>query len=124
MCREEDCCEMRLEKHNYYNKKISQLEINNKITSNPGEILKAQGNIFKELYMEKKDTNSDIFNEKTNQFTESDNIPKISEEFKNICDSELTEAELLVSRSPVSDGLVVEFYKKKLALFCATTFNK
>ncbi len=54
MCREEDCCEMRLEKHNYYNKKISQLEINNKITSNPGEILKAQGNIFMELYMEKK----------------------------------------------------------------------
>ncbi len=38
----------------YCNKKISQLEINNKIISNPGEILKAQGNFFKELHMEKK----------------------------------------------------------------------
>ncbi len=73
-------CKWTEEGENYCNKKISQLEINNKIISNPGEILKAQGNFFKELYMEKKDTNSDIFNEKTNQFTESDNIPKISDE--------------------------------------------
>ncbi len=35
-------------------KQISQLEINNKIISNPSEILKAQGNFFKELYTEKK----------------------------------------------------------------------
>ncbi len=108
---------LRLEKHNYCNKNISQLEINNKIISNPGEILKAQGNFFKELYMEKIQKYSDIFNEKTNQFTESDNISKISEESRNICDSDLTESELLVSlkelknsRSPGSDGLVVIFY--------------
>ncbi len=47
-------------------------------------------------------------------------IPKISEESRNIYDSELTEAELLISlkelknsRSPGSDGLVVDFYKNK-----------
>ncbi len=45
---------LQLQKHNYCNKKISQLEINNKIISNPGEILKVQGNFFKELYMEKR----------------------------------------------------------------------
>ncbi len=43
----------------------------------------------------KQEKHSDIFNGKINQLTESDNIPKTSVEFRNIC--ELTKSELLDS---------------------------
>jgi exonuclease III len=109
---------LRLEKNNYLNKNISQLEVNNEKITDPKLILDAECNFYKELYSEKIDVTSDTFEKKAEHFTKSPNIPKISEEAKILCDSELTESELLDSlkafkngRSPGSDGLVSEFYK-------------
>jgi exonuclease III len=109
---------LRLERNNYLNKSLSQLEINNEKITNPKKILDAAGNFYENLYSEKIDHNTDIFNENTSQFTESSSIPKISEESKQTCDTDLSESELLESlkglkngKSPGSDGLPSEFYK-------------
>lgn len=109
---------LRLEKHNFCNKLISQIEVNNIIISEPSEILLEGKKYFKNLYSENNEPGNEAFHAAADPFVKSDNIPKISEEFKEMCDSDITETEILNSlkqlkngKSPGTDGLTAEFYK-------------
>jgi hypothetical protein len=109
---------LRLEKHNYSNKHITQLQIDEEVINSPKEILIQEKTFYEKLYSEIIDSNSNDVKEAANIFTNSTAIPKITEEQKRLCESDLTESEVLTSlktlhngKSPRTDGLVVEFYK-------------
>jgi len=109
---------LRLEKNNYCNKHITQLQINENIVNCPKEILYAEKEFYENLYSESIDINSASFKRATELFTKSANIPRITNEEKLQCEEDLTESEILKSlknmkngKSPGTDGLVAEFYK-------------
>ena len=108
---------LRLEKHNFCNKLITQLDVDGKIISDPMEILRAEKLFYENLYTDPKVDNS-TFSENAEIFTRNDAIPKVTDDQKELCELELTEVELLKSlktqtngSSPGSDGLPAEFYK-------------
>ena len=108
---------LRLEKQNFCNKLITQLNVDGDIIRDPKQILSAQKNYYNDLYTEniKQD---DIFIENVEMFTDHPLVPKITEEHKHKCEQSISESEVLKSlkhmkngRSPGSDGLSAEFYK-------------
>jgi hypothetical protein len=108
---------LRLEKQNFCNKFISQLEIDGKKIQDAKEILKAEKDYYNSLYSEQK-VDRDVFQQNCDMFVKNENIPKISEEDRNQCETEVSESEILASlkvmkngKSPGSDGLTTEFYK-------------
>ena len=108
---------MKLEKSNACNKLISQLEIDDRISSNPQEILEA-GKLFYENLYTQKNLNREDFIENSKLFTDLENIPKLSNEIKTSLESNITQKEILDSlkllkngKSPGTDGFTSEFYK-------------
>ena len=104
-----------LEKHNAKKKHItSVLKNNGKYTSNTKEILKEQVNFFKQLYQMKEISNSSI-----HKYINSSIVNTLSVEDKNKCEGLLTLEEckdavfkMCLNKSPGTDGLTVEFYRK------------
>ena len=107
-----------LEKRNYLNKVISNLEIDGKIIHDPKEISEAQTMFYKKLYSEQIDEKSSCYSDSLNDFLKNNDMPKLSEEQKTKCDNEISEKEILNSikqlangKTPGSDGLPADFYK-------------
>ena len=101
-----------LEKRNYENKVITNIQVNGIQIHEPSEILNEQKKYFENLYSKASDlsNNSDIF---------PTDIPKIDDDKKKSCEGILTETELAESlqtmkrnKSPGSDGIPCEFYKE------------
>ena len=108
---------LRLEKQNFCNKLISQLSVNDTIITDPKLILEEERRFYENLYNERI-VDEDSFSKHCNEFTKQNNIPKLTDEDKAFCDSEIFESEILESlkalkngKSPGSDGLTAEFYK-------------
>ena len=80
---------LRLERHNFCNKLISQIEIEGNKICDPHEILKAQKNYFDELYSDDKHDHS-VFETKANNFIKNPNTPKFSDEEQDFCELEIT----------------------------------
>jgi exonuclease III len=109
---------LNLEKRNSINKTITQLEVNEKMITNPEDILKAEKDFYENLYKEKLSEHSKTYQKASNTFLNQNYIPKISIEQKTLGDAEISEIEILKNlknmknnKSPGSDGLTNEFYK-------------
>ena len=109
---------LRLEKHNYCNKHITQLQVEDSIVMDPKDILKYEKEFYEKLYSENINSNSESVKRATDLFTKSNNISKLTENEKSKCDMELSEAEILKAvkqlkngKSPGTDGSVADFYK-------------
>ena len=109
---------MSQEKKNYLNKCITQLiDSDNRIVMDKEAILEMQRNFYKELYTENIDSNSEDFKLHSSLFLQED-TPILTKEEKAICDSDITQRELLISlkelkngKTPGTDGLTTDFYK-------------
>ena len=106
---------LNLEKRNHIRKHIRKLNLSGVITSNPFEILEGVKTFYKSLYTSKR---VDLNGEDSRGFFENENIPKLSEEFKEICEGRVRIekiTEVLKSfkdnKVPGIDGLPAEFYK-------------
>lgn len=109
---------MNLEKKNYTNKVISQLNINGDIITDSNAILKAQYNFYNTLYTDKIDTSDCNYNLSIESFTKTPDLPKLSTEQSQQLDQVFTEKEIHNSlkqlknnKTPGSDGISVEFLK-------------
>lgn len=108
-----------LEKRNYDNKVISQLQIDNKIIESPKEILDEEKKFYSNLYTESLSIHDDTYKKSSDYFfDEKDTFPNLDSVQKDMCDKEITEREITESikelkngRTPGSDGLPSEFYK-------------
>ncbi len=108
---------MNLEKRNFVNKLITQLEVDGNIITDPSEILKEEKRFYEKLYKENLDTHDPEYIYSTESILLND-IKKLTDEEKELCDAKVTEKEILNSlkelkngRTPGSDGLPSDFYK-------------
>ena len=106
------------EKSTAETKRITSLECNNKVITEPKEILNEQKRYYEELYTETNKDKTDETAEATKYFMEQKNIPKIPEDDKDTLDLEITTTELGKAlkqlpnnKTPGLDGLTAEFYK-------------
>ena len=107
---------LNLEKRNYNQKCIKKLIGNNgsEITGQ-NEIIEEQRRFYEDLYSSKlKNTNDKLLDE----YFLNNNLPKLNDELKNLCEQELTIEEcgkalkqLDNNKSPGADGLTTNFYK-------------
>ena len=107
-----------LEKRNYLNKTVNCLKTEDgKEISDFKEVLNEQKRFYSNLYSFKENSldNEDIVN---TFFVANEDIPKLSEEDKNVCEGLITKQECVNAiknmsnfKSPGTDGLPVEFYK-------------
>ena len=88
---------LRQEKSNYNNKHITKLidTADNKIVDTPQNILDLEMNFYKNLYDDKSDPVKST--EAENKIFDNLNIPKISDQNKQICEEEFSESEILKS---------------------------
>jgi hypothetical protein len=107
-----------LEKKNYMNKVISNLDVNGVIIDNPVGISQAQADFYNKLYSEKLNETSDSYKSSLEQFLINNNMPKLSDEQKHKCEEQINETEILTAikhlangKTPGSDGLPADFYK-------------
>jgi hypothetical protein len=107
-----------LEKRNYCNKLITQLNVKNKIIKDKRNIAEAQKSFYQTLYSEKMNQRDPTYTESLNNFTNSNNMKTLTDKEKELCDVEITEAEILNSLknlnnewTPGTDGLPADFYK-------------
>ena len=109
---------LRQEKNNYNNKHITKLidTRDNSIIETPQEILDLEKNFYENLYND--NSNPVQSQEAEDKIFNNLDIPKISEQNKQICEEELSEAEILKSvkamkpgKSPGTCGLTSEWYK-------------
>jgi len=107
---------LNLEKRNYMNKHISQLIINNKLTTNPEEILHEEKKFYKNLYNEHV-TNNEQYIHIQNIFLNK-RMPTLTEDEKSTCEITVDESKcaealkyLKNGKTPGIDGLPPEFYK-------------
>ena len=108
-----------LEKRNYQNKLITQVQTETGTITEPHKILDEAKNFYKKLYSESNngnENNPEYLNIFTSQIKH--NIPKLTEEQKLTCEGLITVSEcaralkqLKNKKTPGSDGLAVEFYK-------------
>ena len=106
---------LNLEKRNHIHKHIRKLNLSGVITSNPYVILEDAKTFYKNFYTSKR---VDLNVEDSTGFFENENIPQLSEEFKEICEGrvridEITEVlkSFKDNKVPGIDGLPAEFYK-------------
>ena len=97
---------------------IRALDCNNKVITDPKEILLEQKYYYEELYKEKNIDSESEVQEATKHFMGQANISKLEENEKDNLDTsitidELTNAikELPNNKTPGIDGLTAEFYK-------------
>jgi exonuclease III len=109
---------LNLEKKNYQNKLISQLEINNTLNNSQEAIAEELTAFYKTLYTEKLNKHEKTYKESCKIFSNIKNNPIISETQKQYCDNKINEQEILSNlkklhngKTPGSDGLPSDFYK-------------
>ena len=109
---------LRLEKQNYCNKLITQLKINDDIISDEKQILEEERSFYANLYSNSNTQDRLMLEQSLNKFISSNSIPKLNDAQKQLCEVEISEAEMLKSikalksgKSPGTDGLTSEFYK-------------
>lgn len=102
---------LRLEKRNYSNKVISQLQINDEIITEPQNILKAEKEFYQNLYTESGYC-EEKFTIKADYFAKLNNEEKLTEVDKEWCEIDISEQEVLNSlkclkngKTPGTDGL-------------------
>lgn len=103
-----------LEKRNREITSINKLVINDATNENPKDVSKFVSQFYSKLYSSlNQPTNTDLFLSNL-----SDNINKITTDFRNSCDEELNIQDVIdcinslkENKSPGSDGLTGEFYK-------------
>ena len=108
---------LNLEKRNYVNKQISQLEDEGgHLVSTQKQILNVQKRYYENLYSQNEGELDTI--DDSCQFTETENLPTLSENQRTLIDRPLTKQDFLNSlkllknaKCPGSDGLTAEFYK-------------
>jgi len=105
-----------LEKRNYINKHITQLNIEGTVITDPKLILDEEKHFYEKLYSEQKSTDKN--ETEMNNMLSSINIPQISPEEKNVCELQINVSEcakelklLKNGKTPGIDGLPTEFYK-------------
>ena len=104
---------LNLEKRNHIKKHMRKLNINGSITMDPFNIL-SERRFYQELYMSRNKNNEAI-----ESFLKDLLIPKLSEEQKMSCEGKITSEECALllecfqnNKTPGSDGIPIEFYKK------------
>ena len=109
---------MNLEKRNYINKRITQLNINGQIINDPLEIAAEQRTFYKNLYSEKLNNIEANYIDSSNLFIDNNPMPMLNREEKQKCEEPVTKAEILKSlknlssgKTPGTDGLTADFYK-------------
>ena len=106
---------LNLEKHNYHHKTLHRLQLDSgKILEQAPSVLNEIRNYCDNLYKSRGEINE--------KYLEKLQIPKITQEQKEMLDSELTSIEIgkalknmKLNTSPGTDGLTTNFYKKNLA---------
>ena len=105
---------LNLEKRNYVNKHITQLNINGTIIKKPQEILEQEKIFYENLYKEKTSYNSSS----VDNLLQSLPIPTINEEQKQFCELKISPKECAEAlktfknnKSPGIDGIPADFYK-------------
>ncbi len=107
---------LNLEKNNYVNKHITQLNVNGKIITNAKEILEEEKVYYKSLYNENDTT---IESERNiSSLLNNIRIPKLTTDDSNHCELRVDETECLAclkklknGKTPGIDGLPPDFYK-------------
>ena len=106
---------MNLEKRNHVKKNIQKLYINEKINTNPSNILKELERFYCKLYA--SGHNVPGIDKKRSSFLADLNVPKLSEEQKSKCEGKISSKEcfdLLDSfhnKTTGNDGIPIEFYE-------------
>ena len=107
-----------LEKRNYCNKLITQIQVDDKLINNQEELLQEQKHFFETLYKENICVTSNEYNKVLQNFLQDIEVPQISEENKMQCEEDLIETEITRAlkemknkKTPGTDGLPAEFYK-------------
>ena len=108
---------LNLEKRNQVKKHIRKLQINSSLTTDPSVILSEAKHFYMNLYQSTSITaDREILIE---NFLNSLDIPKLSEEEKQSCEGNISleECETILesfkeNKSPGSDGIPIEFYKR------------
>ena len=108
---------LNLGKRNQVKKHIRKLQINSSLTTNPSVILSEAKHFYMNLYQSTSITaDREILIE---NFLNSLDIPKLSEEEKQSCEGNISlkECETILesfkeNKSPGSDGIPIEFYKR------------
>ncbi len=106
-----------LEKLNYCNKFITNLEVDGKIIKEQRNIAKAQANLFHILYSEKLVISNETYKNSLNDFLINNKISKLSNSEKESCEQPIVEKEILEALKQVHngktlgpDGLPPDFY--------------
>ncbi len=117
-----------MEKRNSVAKTISQLNVDNKLVTNPREILDVQRDFYKKLYSSKNTNELD-----SDLFLDNEFIKKLNKQQQVSCEGHITvdEVKKILSsmsnnKSPGSDGYTVEFYKfffRDIGLFLVKSLN-
>ncbi len=81
-----------LEKRNYVNKLIKQLQINYKIIKEPLEISDALRSFYKNLYSQKLNENDDSYQTSLNLFLQNENSKMLTQEDEELCECELSKS--------------------------------
>ena len=120
-----------LEKRNYKNKTIKQLDVDGKVVTDPHEILKIEEEFYSKLYSECK-INLDHEAKAYKHFLGQEH-PLLDEGERQACEGEVSEQEcasalkdLKNGKSPGSDGFTVEFYKffwKEIKMLVINSLN-
>ncbi len=107
---------LNLEKRNFKQKHIIKLESEDKVITNPNEILNEELKFYENLYKAK--INPETIDNDDVIFPQHNNHPKLSNEDKLSLEGEITEEECLNAikampnnKSPGTDGFTPEFYK-------------
>ncbi len=105
-----------LEKRNFTNKLIKDLDVNGIIEKELDKISKEQYNYYQALYSEKLNKDNKSYKDSLNTFLTNNNMPQLNEQ-KQACDKTITEQEILNSikqltnaKTPGTDGLSADFY--------------
>ena len=119
-----------LEKRNYTSKVINRVETEDKVVTEPKEILIEQANYYKKLYSSTKPPPE---SDELKYFLQDKHINKMDEDQKLSCEGKITELEaqaviktMANNKTPGSDGFPVDFYKvfwKDLGHFLLRSLN-
>ena len=109
---------LNLEKRNHVKKHMRKLHNNNSLTTDPTVILAKQKRFYQDLYTSTC-TNKCLNNNAIETFLMNLNIPKLTDEQKDLCEGKIYREEcksILDSfqnnKTPGNDGIPIEFYKR------------
>jgi exonuclease III len=107
-----------LEKRNFENKIIKEIHTDNKVITEPKEILEEEKSFYDKLYSDTAVDNEVGQHLNNLFFPENPDIPKLNEDAKEQCEDDIALEDLQLAvksmkngKSPGNDGLTAEFYK-------------